>query len=53
MTGDDDSIGGRIKAAVSLVMSRVTKEDAESRASSKLVGSSGGNIGITLAAKNT
>jgi hypothetical protein len=28
MTGDDDSIGGRIKTSVSLVVSRITKEDA-------------------------
>ena len=53
MTGDDDSIGGRIKTSVSLVVSRITKEDAEGRARGKFVGSSGREIGVTLTAKNT
>jgi hypothetical protein len=48
MTGDDDSIGGRIKTSVSLVVSRITKEDAEGRARGKFVGSSGRQIGVTL-----
>ena len=53
MTGDDDSIGGRIKTSVSLVVSRITKEDAEGRARGKFVGSSGRKIGATLTAKDT
>ena len=53
MTGDDDSICGRIKTLVSLVVSGITKEDAEGRARGKFVGSSGRKIGATLTAKDT
>jgi hypothetical protein len=53
MTRDDDSIGGRIKTSVSLVVSRITKEDAEGRARGKFVGSGGRQIGVTLTTKDT
>ena len=48
MTRDDDSIGDKIKTAVSLMMSRIAKEDAESRTGCKFMGSSGRKIGVTL-----
>ena len=51
MTRDDDSIGGRIKASVSLMVSRVAKEDAKGRTRCKFVGSGGREIGITLTTK--
>jgi hypothetical protein len=52
VTRDDDSIGGRIKASISLMVSRVAKEDAKGRTRCKFVGSGGREIGITLTTKN-
>jgi hypothetical protein len=52
MTRDDDSIGGRVKTSVSLMVSRVADEDAKSRTRCKFVGSSGREIGVTLTTKN-
>ena len=52
MTRDDDSIGDRIKTAVSLMVSRIAKEDAESRTGCKFMGSSGRKIGVTLTTEN-
>jgi len=52
VTRDDDSIGGSIKASVSLMVSRVAKEDAKGRTRCKFVGSGGLEIGITLTTKN-
>jgi hypothetical protein len=48
MMRDDDPIGGGIKTAVSLMVSRIAKEDAESRTGCKFMGSSGRKIGVTL-----
>jgi hypothetical protein len=53
MAGDDDPVGGSIKTAVSLMMRRVAKEDAQGGARRKLVCGSGGEVGITCTTKNT
>jgi hypothetical protein len=53
MTGDDDPIGGVVKAAVSLMMRRVTKEDTERGAWRKFVCGSGSEVWITGTTKNT
>jgi hypothetical protein len=52
VTRDDDSIGGRIKTSVSLMVSRVAKEDAKGRTRCKFVWSGGREIGITLTTKD-
>jgi hypothetical protein len=50
--GDDDSIGGEIKAAISFVMSRIAEEDAQDRSRSEFM-SGGKHIWVTLAAKDS
>ena len=52
MQGDDDSICRKIKAAVSFVMSRIAKEDAQGRAGSEFVGSSSRKVWVTLATED-
>ena len=52
MSGDDDSVGGKIKAVISFMMSRVTQEDAEGRPGGQLVGSSSKQVRITLTPEN-
>jgi hypothetical protein len=51
--GDDDSIGGEIKAAVSFVMSGIAEEDAQNRSRSEFMRSGGGHIWVTLVAKDS
>lgn len=53
MLRDDDSVGGEIKTAVTFMMSRIAKEDAQSGTRSKFVGCSSGKIRITSATENT
>jgi hypothetical protein len=53
MTGDDDPVGGEAKAAVSLMMRRVAKEDAKSRAWHKFICGSGSEVRITGTTKDT
>ena len=53
MPGDDDSICREIKAAISFVVSGIAKEDTQGRAGSEFMGSSGGEVWVTLAAKNS
>jgi hypothetical protein len=52
MTRDGDPVGGAVKAAVSLMMRRVAKEDAESGALRKFVCGSGSEVWITGTTKN-
>ena len=53
MPRDDDSICGEIKAAVSFMVSGIAKEDTQGRAGSEFMGSSGGEVWVTLAAKDS
>jgi hypothetical protein len=53
MTGDDDPVGGKVKAAVSLMMRRVAKEDAKSGARRKFICGSGSEVQITGTTKDT
>ena len=52
MPRDDDSICGEIKAAVSFMVSGIAKEDTHGRTGSEFMGSSGGEVWVTLAAEN-
>jgi hypothetical protein len=53
MTGDDNPVGGEVKAAVSLMMRRVAKEDAKSGARRKFICGSGSEVQITGTTKDT
>jgi hypothetical protein len=53
MTGDDDPISGEVKAAVSLMMRRVAKEDAKSGAWRKFICGSGSEVRTTGTTKDT
>ena len=52
MTRDDDSIGGTVKAAVSLVVSGVAEKNTECRTRHKLVGCCGSEVWIVSATKD-
>lgn len=52
MTGDDDTVGSQVKTPISLVMSRVSQEDTESRTRGEFVRSGGGKVRVTLATKH-
>jgi len=51
--GHDDLVGRPVEAAVALVMRRITKEDTQGGAGSEFVGSSGREVGIARATKDT
>ena len=53
MPGDDDSVGREIKAAVSFVMSRVAKENAQDGPRSEFMWSSGGQVWVTFATEDS
>jgi len=53
VSGNNDTVSGEIKAPISFVVSRVTKEGAQGRARSKFVWGSGCEIGIASAAKHS
>ena len=52
MERDDDAVCGEIKIAVPFVMSRVAKENTRHGARCELVGSYGGQVGITSATEH-
>ena len=52
MPGNNDSVRGEVKAAVSFVMSRITQEDTEGGARREFVGSCGRQVGVTFASKD-
>lgn len=53
MTGDGDSIGGKIKTPISFVVERITEENTKGGARGELISSSGGEIGVAFAPKDT
>lgn len=53
MTGDDDSIGGKIKTSISFVVERITEENTKGGAKGELISSSGGEIRVAFAPKDT
>jgi hypothetical protein len=53
MTGDNNPVGGEVKAAVSLMMRRVTKEGAKSGAWRKFICGGGREVRITGTTKDT
>jgi hypothetical protein len=52
MTGDDDPVGGAVKAAVSLMMRIVAQEDAKDGVWRKFICGSGSEVQITGTTKN-
>jgi hypothetical protein len=53
MMGDDEPVGGEVKAAISLMMRRVAKEDAKSGVWRKFICGSGSKVRITGTTKDT
>ena len=53
MPRDDDLVGGKIKAAITFVVSRISKEDTQSKAGGELVSCCGGQVRIAGATKDT
>jgi len=52
MARDDDSIGGTVKAAVSLVVSRVAEKNTECRTRRKLVSGCGSEVWVASTTKD-
>ena len=53
MTRDDDSIGGTVKAAVSLVVSGVAEKNTECRTRRKLVSDCGSEVWVASTTKDS
>jgi hypothetical protein len=53
VTRDEDSVGGKVKTPISLMIGRVTEEDTTSGARGELMRSSGSEIGIASAPEDT
>ena len=53
VTRDEDSVGGKVKTPISLMIGRVTEEDTVSGARGELMRSSGSEIGIASAPEDT
>jgi hypothetical protein len=53
VSGDDYLVGRHVKAAISFVVSRVTKEDTQGRPKSEFVGGCGRQVRIAFASEDS